>query len=127
MTRDGDAVLDVDGRPIKLDPLLSAEINTSGEIIQGGSVVATIQVTDFEDYNYLERFGENYFQPIEGARELDEVEAQVYSGYLETSNISMVSEMVNMITVSRAYETNQKVITTYDSTLDIAVNQLGKI
>ena len=127
VTRDGDAVLDVDGRPIKLDPLLSAEINTSGEIIQGGSVVATIQVTDFEDYNYLERFGENYFQPIEGARELDEVETQVYSGYLETSNISMVSEMVNMITVSRAYETNQKVITTYDSTLDIAVNQLGKI
>ena len=89
--------------------------------------MATIQVTDFEDYNYLERFGENYFQPIEGARELDEVETQVYSGYLETSNISMVSEMVNMITVSRAYETNQKVITTYDSTLDIAVNQLGKI
>lgn len=127
VTRDGDAVLDVNGRPIRIDPLLSAEINTSGEIIQDGGVVATIQVTDFEDYNYLERFGENYFQPIEGARELDEVESQIYSGYLETSNISMVSEMVNMITVSRAYESNQKVITTYDSTLDIAVNQLGKI
>ena len=35
--------------------------------------------------------------------------------------------MVNMITVSRAYESNQKVITTYDSTLDIAANQLGRI
>lgn len=53
--------------------------------------------------------------------------AKVYAGYLETSNISVVTEMVNMITVSRAYETNQKVITTYDGTLDIAANQLGKV
>ena len=51
----------------------------------------------------------------------------MYAGYLESSNISVVKEMVNMITVSRAYETNQKVITTYDGTLDIAANQLGKV
>ena len=89
-------------------------------------MAATIQVTDFEDYNYLERYGENLFEPIEGAEEKESV-AEVYSGYLESSNISVVTEMVNMITVSRAYESNQKVITTYDSTLDIAANQLGKI
>ena len=41
--------------------------------------------------------------------------------------MSVVTEMVNMIEVSRAYESNQKVITTYDSTLEIAANQLGKI
>lgn len=126
VTRDGDAVLDADGRAIRIDPLLKAEINTSGEIIQDGSVAATIQVTDFADYDYLERYGENYFQPIDGA-EKTEAAGQVYSGYLETSNISVVTEMVNMITVSRAYESNQKVITTYDSTLDIAANQLGRI
>ncbi|MDO4302286.1 MAG: flagellar basal-body rod protein FlgF [Bacillota bacterium] len=126
VTRDGDAVLDEDGQPIEIDPLKTAEINTSGQIIQDGRVVATIQVTDFEDYNYLERYGENYFQPIEGATQTD-APAQVYSGYLETSNISVVTEMVNMITVSRAYESNQKVITTFDGTLDIAANQLGRI
>jgi len=126
VTRDGDAVLDEDGQPIEIDPLKTAEINTSGQIIQDGRVVATIQVTDFEDYNYLERYGENYFQPIEGATQTD-APAQVYFGYLETSNISVVTEMVNMITVSRAYESNQKVITTFDGTLDIAANQLGRI
>ncbi len=126
VTRDGDAVLDEDGQPIEIDPLKTTEINTSGQIIQDGRVVATIQVTDFEDYNYLERYGENYYQPVEGATQTDAA-AQVYSGYLETSNISVVTEMVNMITVSRAYESNQKVITTFDGTLDIAANQLGKI
>ena len=71
-------------------------------------------------------WAENNFQPIEGAEET-QAQAQVYSGYLEAANMSVVTEMVNMIEVSRAYESNQKVITTYDGTLEIAANQLGKI
>ena len=106
--------------------LADTVIDTSGKIIQNGQIVATIQVTDFEDYNYLEHYGENYFQPIEGAVET-EAPAQIYAGYLESSNISVVTEMVNMITIQRAYESNQKVITTYDGTLEIAANQLGKV
>lgn len=126
VTQDGDRVLGTDGQPVKIDPLKDTQINVQGQVIQDGSVAATIQVTDFEDYNYLQRYGENYFEPIDGATEKDAA-AKVYAGYLETSNISVVTEMVNMITVSRAYETNQKVITTYDGTLDIAANQLGKV
>ncbi|MCM1134297.1 MAG: flagellar hook-basal body protein [Clostridium sp.] len=126
VTRDGDAVLDSNGSPIQIDPLLETTINRSGEIIQNGRVAATIQVADFADYNYLERYGENYFQPIEGAEE-QEAPGQVYSGYLETSNMSVVTEMVNMITVARAYDSNQKLITTFDSTLDIAANQLARV
>ena len=126
VTQEGDAVLDTNGKPIKIDTIAETQINQAGQIVQNGRVVATIQVTDFEDYNYLERYGENYDQPIEGATE-KEAAAKVYSGYLETSNISVVTEMVNMIAVQRAYESNQKVITTYDGTLDIAANQLGKL
>ena len=123
-TRDVDPVLDENGSYIEINQLLPAEINSSGQIIQDGKVVATIQVTDFEDYDYLERYGENYFQPIEGAQE-KEAAAEIRSGYLETSNISVVTEMVNMITVSRAYESNQKIIQTIDSTLEKAV-AMGK-
>lgn len=126
VTQDGDAVLDTNGKAIKIDPIEATQINSAGQIIQNGRTVATVGVTDFEDYNYLERYGENYYQPVEGATE-KESEAKVYSGYLETSNISVVTEMVNMISVQRAYESNQKVITTYDGTLEIAANQLGKI
>lgn len=126
VTQEGDAVLGTNGEPIQIDTIAETQINHAGQIIQNGRVVATIQVTDFEDYNYLERYGENYYQPVEGATE-KEPAAKVYSGYLETSNISVVTEMVNMITVQRAYESNQKVITTYDGTLEIAANQLGKL
>lgn len=56
-----------------------------------------------------------------------ETDTQVLAGYLEMANISVVTEMVNMITLQRQYEANQKVITTYDETLEQAVNQNGKI
>ena len=130
-TQDGDYVLDEDGQRIQMDPALPISISRNGTIVQDGAAVATIGITDFEDYNYLERFGENFFQPVEGAVELDRgetgVNTQIHQGYLEMSNISVVTEMVNMITLQRQYESNQKVITTYDDTLEQAVTQNGKI
>lgn len=130
-TQDGDYVLDEDGRRIQLETELPVSINRNGDIIQDGDTIATIGVVDFEDYNYLERFGENYFQTIEGATQIDredmETDTQIHAGYLEMANISVVSEMVNMIALQRQYESNQKVITTYDDTLEQAVSQNGKL
>ena len=48
-------------------------------------------------------------------------------GYIEASNVNVVTEMVNMITITRAYESNQKVIQTVDSMLDRAVNNVGRV
>lgn len=126
VTQDGDFVLDDEGKPIRLDPDLDIFVDRSGAIYQEDIYAATIGITDFEDYNYLERYGENYFQPVDGAR-IMEADTSVYSGYLEMSNMSVVTEMVNMITIQRQYEANQKVITTYDSTLESAVNQTGRV
>lgn len=126
VTNDGDYVLDTNSRRIRLDPLTDADIDTDGTINQNGVRIAQIQVTDFEDYDYLERFGETYFRPIEGAKTTTST-AKINSGYLEMANVQVVSEMVNMITITRQYESNQKIMQTYDRSLDIAVNDLGKI
>jgi len=42
-------------------------------------------------------------------------------GYLEASNVSVVQEMVNLITAQRAYEANSKAISTADQMLSTAV------
>jgi flagellar basal-body rod protein FlgG len=91
-----------------------------------GAAQAQIQVTDFEDYNYLEKYGETYYQPVDGANEIAP-QAQVYSGYLEAANVQVVQEMVDLIAFTRAYESNQKIIQAYDQSLDKAVNDLGKV
>lgn len=125
VTKDGDFVLGENGQ-IQVDPLLTAEISQAGVITQDGAVVDTILLTDFEDYDYLEHYGENFFSPVEGA-EFAEANAKVFSGYLETSNVSVVEEMVEMISVTRQYEANQKIMQTMDSTLDKSVNELGQL
>ena len=45
----------------------------------------------------------------------------------EQSNVNVVREMVDMITITRAYEAGQKVIRSYDSMLDKSVNQGGAL
>jgi len=126
VTEDGDYVLDTQNRRIRLNTLTDAKITDNGTIYQNDAAVATIQVTDFEDYNYLEKYGETYFRPVQGAR-TTAANAEIKSGYLEMSNIQVVSEMVNLIAITRAYESNQKIIQTYDGSLEIAATQLGRV
>lgn len=126
VTQEGDYVLDTQNRRIQLNTLIDSAITPDGTISQNGVDVAKIQVVDFANYDYLEKYGETYFEPLEGA-EITTSDAEVNSGYLEMANVQIVSEMVNLISITRAYESNQKIIQTYDNTLDIAVNQLGKI
>jgi len=130
VTKDGDFVIGKNASGtighIQINPNIQASIDQSGRIMQNDQVIANIQVTDFEDYDYLERYGENFFTPVEGAQMI-EPDVKVVSGYLEQSNVQTVEEMVNLISVTRQYEANQKIIQTYDTSLEIAVNRLGKI
>ncbi len=126
VTEDGDYVLDTQNRRIQIDTLQDSVIDKDGTIYQNGNAVATIQVADFEDYNYLEKFAETYYRPVEGAV-FTPSNAVINSGYLEMANVQIVKEMVNLITITRAYESNQKIIQTYDSSLEIAVSQLGRV
>ncbi|MCH5279839.1 MAG: flagellar hook-basal body protein [Lachnospiraceae bacterium] len=126
VTKDGDYLLDTNGQRIRLDPLSTTSIDQSGAIYQNDRLITTIRLQDFADYNYLEHYGENYYQPVEGF-EFADADGSIIEGYLEASNVQVVSEMVNLISVTRAYESNQKLIQTIDSTLDKAVNQLGSV
>ncbi|MBR1669332.1 MAG: flagellar hook-basal body protein [Butyrivibrio sp.] len=135
VTQDGDPVLSAQGNEIQINPNLPVEINTLGQIIQNGQVAGQIGLFDFEanvrkdgyiTYDTLEHYGENFFIPTDEAQEIDAT-GSIYAGFLEQSNVSVVDEMVQMIAVQRNYDTNQRMITTIDGTLDIAVNQLGRL
>ena len=125
MTKDGDFVLDENGDMISIPSGTEISINESGIIYASGQEVARLQLTDFEDYNYLKKFGENMYIAIDGATAI-EADCKVYQGYLEASNVNVIDEMVEMITVARDYESNQKVIQSIDSTLEKSV-ALGRI
>ena len=128
VTKDGDFVLGEGGNRIQIPDanLVSINVNEMGEIYVGNDYISTFQLVDFESYDALSSYGENMYEPVEGAVMID-ADASVSQGYLEMSNVNMVTEMVDMIAVTRAYETNQKMIQTIDDVLNKAANDIGRI
>lgn len=134
VTKDGDYVLNATGalnmnpdeaNYVQVDPLLAMAVDESGYIYQNDELVGTIGLVDFGNYDYLEKYGENMYNLVEGG-EIMASDGIIRQGMLESSNVNVVNEMVNMITIQRAYDAGQKVITSVDETLGIAV-QLGKV
>ena len=127
-TKDGDYVLNSGGGQITI-PTDADQITVDelGNIYADGDLVDTLGIVDFEDYNYLAKdTGENYYVAVDGATETDWT-GKVHQGYTEASNINVISEMVEMIEIARAYESNQKAVQTMDSMLDKSVNQVGRL
>ena len=109
-------------------PVDAAEIvvKENGEVLADGVSVDTISLVDFADYDYLELFGNNMYNAVNGAETIAATGA-LEQGWTEQSNVNVISEMVSMITITRAYEAGQKMIRTTDSLLDASVNQVGKV
>ena len=87
-----------------------------------------ISESDFTEHvkSTIEKYGENLYNLTAGGNIIAS-DAEIEQGALETSNVNVVNEMVNMITIQRAYEAGQKVITSIDETLDKAVNNVGRV
>ncbi len=148
-TRDGAFKLSGDGRIVTtdgepIDPEISIpEGVTSINIARDGTVsvqignetepqeVGTIEIVRFINPAGLKAIGRNLLvetpasgDPIPGTAGLEGY-GELYQGYLETSNVEIVEEMVNMIVAQRAYEINSKAIKTSDEML-AQVNNLGR-
>lgn len=91
-------------------------------------VLDTIQLVRFMNPGGLEALGDNLFaetegsgQPMFGSAGADGF-GEVYQGYLESSNVDIVEEMIAMISAQRAYELNSKTVKTVEDMLSITNN-----
>ncbi|MCL2146290.1 MAG: flagellar hook-basal body protein [Synergistaceae bacterium] len=124
MTVDGNAVMGEGGRiTLAGDEFV---VTMDGQILQNDVLVDRLVITSFEDPHTLRKTGDNLYYATEQSveREFDGVLRQFY---LEHSNVNPVTEMVDMITVMRAYEANQKMIHAIDGTLEKACNEVGRV
>lgn len=100
--------LDVDNE--NLEELNDLVINFS-ELDQ---VTDKLLVREFEDLRELKVEGDSYFYFEDEDEVLVSNTNKIHQGFLEGSNVNIVKEMVEMINVSRLYETNQKVLTSQE-------------
>jgi len=113
---------------------ISISIGTDGtvSILQAGEIepseIGTIQLVRFVNPAGLSSIGRNLYTATSVSGEAITGTAgeggygTIAQGYLEMSNVSVVDEMVNMITAQRAYEINSKSIQTADEMLQMANN-----
>ena len=85
--------------------------------------IGQLDIVDFVNPAGLQSLGGNLFRqtassgdPLTGTPSLDGI-GSIEQGALEGSNVEVVEELVNMISVQRAYEMNSKVVSTADQML----------
>jgi len=145
-TRDGAFKLDSDGRIVNSDGFtmepeitipsdamsISVGLDGTVSVLQAGestpSEIGTIELARFINPAGLMSMGKNLFIPSEASgNEMTGTAGEdgmgtLAQGFLEMSNVSVVDEMVNMITAQRAYESNSKAIQAADDMLQLANN-----
>ncbi|NLP18997.1 MAG: flagellar hook-basal body protein [Firmicutes bacterium] len=82
-------------------------------------------VVDFAPGTVLTKEGESLYLSTEEGQAV--ADPGIVSGTLEESNVDVVTAMVEMIDVMRAYEANQKVVQVQDQTLGKTVNEVGRV
>ena len=133
-------LLDITGNAITIPPNVTPErfsVAGDGTISVRGAneaqpqILGRIQVVQFNDRLALRKQGDNLFYAVTdnngNIAQPQPATGEVLQGILEKSNTEIVSEMVELIHNHRLYEAGAKAVTTQDTMLDAAVNQLGRI
>ncbi len=118
-TRDGRPVLG-DGGPVAIPPDSEISIGADGTISaiqagQGGAVnvVAQLKLVNPPEQN-LVRGDDGLFRQKDGGVAPPDPNVKVAGGYLEGSNVSVVDQMVQMISLSRQFEMQTRMLQTAD-------------
>jgi len=128
VTLQGYKVLGEDGLPINLEESGTFSVSSSGRVYADGQDVGKLSIVDFENKRLeLGREGHNLYYSKNGVEPNRNINTNVKQGFLESSNVSVIDSMVEMIRFQRNYEANQKSITSSDETLAKAVNDIGRV
>lgn len=108
---------------IKL-PQGDIQISGNGEIFVDGVAADKIKLVDFNNPKTLRKVGEGIFVSDEDGKPSQSV---VQQGFIETSNVNPIKEMVTMITSMREYESFQKTIQAFDEASSHGITEMGRL
>jgi len=114
---------DAEGQLVAVD----IKITDRGEVFANHRDIGTILIVRPDDNNTLQRISNQDFVGTWTANitPVNPEEVTIKQGWIEGSNVDIISEMVQMIELQRMFEAGSKVISTNDSTLDKSI-QLGR-
>jgi flagellar basal body rod protein FlgG len=101
-------------------------IERDGTVIDHGNSVANIRIVDFDDLTKLRRLEGSLFVP-NGAQGADVEQVNVTQGYVESSNVALGNDMMQMMEAMRRVESGQKLIHGYDDMMGVVMQRLGEM
>lgn len=108
--------------PSYVDPL-SLAVSSNGRISANGIDIGRLRVVEFpNDEGKLVPVGDTCFRVPKEVEPLEVSEPMVKQGYQEASNVKVVEELVNMITVARMYEANMRLMSVAKDTTSSMIN-----
>jgi flagellar basal-body rod protein FlgF len=125
VTKSGDAVMG-DGGRITITGK-KYEIDNTGSVTVDGSSVGKIKLVDFKQKDTLSKKGAGLFEATGKAEQSAIENPEVRAGYLETSNVSAVKEMIEMIDIQRSFEAYSKAMQTISDQDRLSTSRVGKI
>jgi len=116
-------------RAFQLNGQNPVTITDQGQLFQGEEPLGTLSMVNVTNPDSLMKIGSNLYGPRpQMALQTNPIPTpSVRQGFLETSNVNVVSEMTDMITTHRIFESTQKAISAYDGMVDKLVNVVGKV
>ncbi len=115
-----------DGGPINVGSG-TVSVSESGQVEVDNTLLANIRVADFEDKSVLQKAGNAEFMIPEGIEPAAAVDYAIRQGYLESSNVEIIREMVNMIISFRNYEADAQAAKAQDESLEKLMANVGRL
>lgn len=119
VTQSGLRVLDENNNPILIEGT-TVEIARSGEVFVDGVQVGRIKLARLDNVRHV---GESLYEGRETAR----ANGEIHQGFIESSNVNPLYEMVQMIQAIRNFEYAQRITTTFDQLAQRAVTDIARI
>lgn len=103
-------------------------IASGGEIYSGDQLVGVLAVAEFADSKLLQKTTSTLYANANGAN-VPKVAglSKVRQGFLESSNVNPVSELVELLKANRMYESNMRAIKAYNDMSAKEANEVGKL
>ncbi len=103
-------------------------IDKKGIIKSGDKEIGQLMITNFNDLTSLVPTGNSTFSaPLDSIDDSGEAQFNIAQGYLESSNVSTVMEMVDMITNMRSYEASNNVIKNFSDLMERLISNQANI
>lgn len=124
---EGFALLDRNNRPIAVNPNEpSIEITKQGDVINGANNIGRVNLVSFVDDQALTRLGGGLYASTQDPVPAD-ARAEIHQGILEGSNVVSVTELTQMLDITRRYESAQRIIDSEHDRARRAIDRLARV